>query len=91
MTFRAGRLLIIKAVRPAEAQWKADAAQCGSSQDHPEPAEPTLTIIARGMTLEFVSGHGHHVTLRLVRPNVLEGTQTVSGGYSVRLQLDRKL
>jgi hypothetical protein len=29
----------------------------GSSPDHLEPVDPTVTV-GRGVTLEFVSGHG---------------------------------
>jgi hypothetical protein len=51
-----------------------------------------LTVTAAGstVTVEFVTPEALHVTLKLVKANVLEGTHVTTGGQPRRMRLERR-
>lgn len=91
---RPERILIIKSLRqdsarPDGSRWKADA-DYGLSAERSGRVDMTVTVVDPAVTVEFVSGHALHVTLKLVKPNVLEGTHLAGGGHAFRMRLERR-
>lgn len=84
---RPERILIIKSVRQDSA--RPDGSRCLSAERSGR-VDMTVTVVDPTVTVEFVSGHALHVTLKLVKPNVLEGTHLAGGGHAFRMRLERR-
>ena len=90
-TYPPQRILIIKNVRQAGTgtQWKADGL-FGVTADRLGPVDVTITVVHSSVTVEFLTPNSLHATLKLVKADILEGSNVVSGGVSARIRLDRK-
>ncbi len=89
------RVLLIKNVaRDATAQgiakWKADGAY-GVTADKVGRVDLVITVVEPMVTVEFTTPLALHATLKLVKPNVLEGTLSAGGGgRAYRIHLERR-
>ena len=70
------------------AKWKADG-RWGVTADKLGRVDVTITVVDPTVTVEFLTQESLHVTLKLLKPNVLEGTHVTSGGRAHRLHLER--
>ena len=70
------------------AKWKADG-RWGVTADKLGRVDVTITVVDPTVTVEFLTEESLHVTLKLLKPNVLEGTHVTSGGRAHRLHLER--
>ena len=85
------RILIIRNVRQAETgtQWKADGL-FGVTADRLGRVDVTITVVDSSMTVEFLTPNSLHASLKLVKADILEGSNAVGGGLTARIRLDRK-
>ena len=89
------RFLVITNVRQEStaqgiAKWKADG-QYGVRADQLGRVDITITVVDPTVTVEFITPLALHVTLKLVKPNVLEGSHVVAAaGRPQRMQLERR-
>jgi hypothetical protein len=89
------RVLLIKNARqdvtaPGVVKWKADGSY-GVTADKLGRVDLTITVVEPAVTVEFITPLALHVTLKLGKPNVLDGTISVSGGGRAnRIHLERR-
>jgi hypothetical protein len=89
------RVLALTNVRPEPStaagvsKWKADGTY-GVTADKVARVAVDITVVDTTVTVEFVTPEALHVTLKLVKPNVLEGTHVTSGGRANRMHLERR-
>jgi hypothetical protein len=92
--FPATRVLVIQNLRQetvgADAtKWKGDG-RYGATADKMGRVDLTVTGAGSTVTVEFVTPEALHVTLRLVKANVLEGSHVTTGGQARRMHLERR-
>jgi hypothetical protein len=92
--FPATRVLVIQNLRqestgPDATKWKGDG-RYGPTADKMGRVDVTVTAAGSTVTVEFVTPEALHVTLKLVKANVLEGTHVTTGGQSRRMHLERR-
>ncbi len=89
------RVLTLRNVRqdassaPGVAKWKADGTY-GVTADKVARVAVDVTVVDPTVTVEFITPEALHVTLKLVKPTVLEGTHVTSGGRALRMHLERR-
>ena len=89
------RVLLIKNARQDAtaqgiAKWKADGSY-GVTADKLSRIDLDITVVEPTVTVEFTTPLALHGTLKLVKPNALEGTLTASGGgRAYRIRLERR-
>jgi hypothetical protein len=88
------RVLVIRNLRldtagPDAAKWKGEGLY-GATADKMGRVELTVTAAGSTVTVEFVTPEALHVTLKLVKSNVLEGTHVTTGGQPRRMHLERR-
>lgn len=88
------RVLIIKNPRQEStgagvAKWKADGSY-GVTADKLGRVDLAITVVDPTVTVEFTTQNSLHATLKLVKPNLLEGTIVVPGGQETRMRLERR-
>jgi hypothetical protein len=69
-------------------KWKADG-RYGITADKLGRVDVTITVVEPTVTVEFLTPESLHVTLKLLKANVLEGTHVTSGGRAHRMHLER--
>jgi hypothetical protein len=71
-------------------KWKADGAY-GVTADKLARVDIAITAVESTVTVEFITPLALHARLKLVKPNVLEGTLSAAGGgRAYRIQLERR-
>jgi hypothetical protein len=89
------RVLLIKNVRqdattPGAGKWKADGSY-GVTADKLGRVGLTISVVEPTVTVEFTTPLALHVTMTLMKPNVLEGTIVSGGGARAhRIHLGRR-
>jgi hypothetical protein len=88
------RVLVVKNLRrdtagADAAKWKGDGLY-GATADKMGRVDLTVTAAGSTVTVEFVTPEALHVTLKLVKANVLEGTHVTTGGQPRRMRLERR-
>jgi hypothetical protein len=88
------RVLVIRNLRPDTAgpdaaKWKGEGGY-GATADKMGPVDLTVTAAGSTVTVEFVTPEALHVTLKLVKANMLEGTHVTTGGQARRMHLERR-
>jgi hypothetical protein len=88
------RVLVIRNLRPDTAgpdaaKWKGEGLY-GATADNMGRVDLTVTAAGSTVTVEFVTPEALHVTLKLVKANVLEGTHVTTGGQPRRMHLERR-
>ena len=92
--FPSTRVLVIRNLRQEAAgadavKWKADGTY-GITADRMARVDVAVTVAGSTVTVEFVTPEALHVTLKLVKANVLEGTHVTTGGQARRMHLERR-
>ncbi len=92
--FPSTRVLVIQNLRqestgPDATKWKGDG-RYGPTADKMGRVDLTVTAAGSTVTVEFVTPEALHVTLKLVKANVLEGTHVTTGGQARRMHLERR-
>ena len=62
----------------------------GATADKMGRVDLTVTAAGSTVTVEFVTPEALHVTLKLVKAHVLEGTNVTTGGQARRMHLERR-
>ena len=89
------RVVLIKNARQDStaqgiAKWKADGSY-GITADKLSRIDLAITVVEPTVAVEFTTPLALHGPLKLVKPNVLEGTLSASGGgRAYRIRLDRR-
>ena len=88
------RVLVIRNLRQdsagaAATKWKG-VGLYGATADKMGRVDLTVTAAGSTVTVEFVTPEALHVTLKLVKANVLEGTHVTTGGQPRRMHLERR-